>query len=229
MLLGDTGNPTGMEFIKPAIEDPDARKYIGAVSFHSWHGGTDAQLKLWGDAARKLNLPLFSAEGGTDPDAWNYPAVFEEPWFALDEIRLYVRICSLSQPRSVIHWQLTADYSVLAGGGNQPLRPTQRFWNLKQLGATPAGSNALPITSDKPSIIPCAYVNSKGTCTVHLINSGASRPATVTGLPAGVKEFRVHITDATRGMKELPRVPVSNGTAQLTLEPATFTTLMSTQ
>lgn len=45
---------------------------------------------------------------------------------------------------SILQWQLTANYSVLAGGGifgnEGPLQPTQRYWNLKQLGSTPAGA-----------------------------------------------------------------------------------------
>jgi len=36
-----------------------------------------------------------------------------------------------------MQWQLTTDYSVLSGGSvygeSGPLKPTQRFWNLKQL------------------------------------------------------------------------------------------------
>ena len=69
MLLGDTGNPTGDRFIDVARDDAEAAKYIGAVSFHSWNGGTIAQYKHFSDAAQKLNVPLLVAEGGLDPSA----------------------------------------------------------------------------------------------------------------------------------------------------------------
>ena len=119
-------------------------KYIGAVSFHSWRGCTDEILNQWHDAARQLNVPLLIGEGSTDAEAWNYPQIFQESSFALHEIDLYTRILAVSKPKSILQWQLTADYSILAGGGvfgeEGPLRPTQRFWNLKQLASTPERS-----------------------------------------------------------------------------------------
>jgi hypothetical protein len=51
---------------------------------------------------------------------------------------------------------LTADYSPLSGGGifgnNEPLHPTQRFWNLKQPASTPAGLKNISATSDKETV-----------------------------------------------------------------------------
>ena len=116
MLLGDTGNPTGDRFIDVARNDPEAAKYIGAVSFHSWHGGTVAQYTHFSEAARQLKVPLLIGEGGLDPSAHQYRAIFLEPWFCLDEISQYVEICRITQPLSILHWQLTADYSVLTAG-----------------------------------------------------------------------------------------------------------------
>ena len=69
MLLGDTGNPTGDKFIDVALADPEAAKYIGAVSFHSWNSGTIGQYTHFSEAARQLNVPLLVAEGGLDPAA----------------------------------------------------------------------------------------------------------------------------------------------------------------
>ena len=60
---------------------------------------------------------------------------------------------------------------------------------------------------------------------VHLVNNGAARTATVSGLPAGVKEMRVFVTDQRRGMQETGRVPVVQGTVQLPLDGMTFTSL----
>jgi hypothetical protein len=236
MLLGDTGNAKGIKFIDVAVEDPEAMKYVTAISFHSWRGGDDQLLASWRQAARKLNIPLLVAEAGTDPSAYSNPTLLRSPAYSLDEIALYIRICALCQPESLIQWQLTADYSLLAGytagrgGENQPPQPTQRFWNLKQLGSTPAGSFYLPITCDGPAVACAAFGDiANGVYAVHLVNNGATRPATLTGLPANLKEVRVYVTDSQRGMKEGDRIAVANGIVQFTLDTASYTTLIGGQ
>jgi hypothetical protein len=160
LALGDTSDANPIDFIKPAMHDPEAVKYVGAVDFHSWRGCTDEILAQWRDAARELNVPLVVAEGSTDAAAYRYPQIFNEQSFALYEINLYLRILAIAQPRSILQWQFTADYSVLAGGGifndNGPLRPTRRFWNLKQLASTPPRSFSLPVACDKQPNLTCA-------------------------------------------------------------------------
>ncbi|MBC8095818.1 MAG: hypothetical protein H7Y43_08395, partial [Akkermansiaceae bacterium] len=225
LLLGDTGNPTAGKFIDVTMADAEAVKHVGAVSFHSWHSGTTEQYKHFSDAARKLNVPVLIGEGGLDPAAHQYRAVFLEPWFCLNEIAQYVEICRVTQPLSILHWQLTHDYSVLTGGQNgEPLRPAQRFWLLKQLGLTAPGSASLPAMSDNSKVTPCAFTD-HGAPVVHLVNNGAARTATVTGLPTGVKEMRVIVTDRRRGMQEAGRVPVTGGTATVQLDAMSLTSL----
>jgi hypothetical protein len=171
------------------------------------------------------------AEGSTDAAAWNYPAVFQEPWFAMEEINLYTRMLAISQPLSILQWQLTADYSVLAGGGvfgdRGALRPTRRFWNLKQFASVPEGTFHLPISCSRADVT-CAALGdtASGRYAVHVVNNGASHPATLRGLPDSVKELRVYVTDATRKMEEAARIPVANGSASLVLAPASFITLV---
>lgn len=231
MLLGDTSDANPTDFIGPAMEDPATWHFIAGVSFHSWRGWSDELLTFWGEAAKKLNVPLLVGEGSTDAGAWRYPAIFSEPRFALEEIDLYTRMLALSQPKSILQWQLTADYSLLIGGGvlgdSGELRPTQRFWNLKQLAATPAGF-FLPVGCERADVS-CAALGdiANGTYTVHVVNNGAARPTTLSGIPAGVRELRVWVTDQARGMVEGPRIPVTDGTARFTLDPASFTTLMA--
>ncbi|MGO8926907.1 MAG: hypothetical protein ACLQU3_08470 [Limisphaerales bacterium] len=226
MLLGDTGNPTGDKFIDVALADPEAAKYIGAVSFHSWNSGTTEQYTHFSQAARKLDVPLLVAEGGLDPSAHQYRAIFLEPWFCLNEIAQYVEICRVAQPLSILHWQLTADYSILTGGnGGRPLEPAQRFWDIKQLGMTAPDSTAMPVTCDNSKVISCAFAD-HGACVVHLVNNGAARTATVSGLPTGLKEMRALVTDSRRGMQETGRVPVVQGTVQLPLAAMSFTSLV---
>ncbi|WP_460585431.1 glycoside hydrolase [Hymenobacter arcticus] len=232
LLLGDNSDATTYEFIYPALRDPAARPYIGAVSFHSWRGCDDATLAKWAAAAREIKLPLLVGEGSIDAQAWGYPAVFEESTYALQEITLYTRLLAQCQPLSILQWQLTSDYSPLAGGGiyGNPagLHPTQRFWNLKQLANTPENVVALPLTADRPKVAAAALGNpAQGVYALHLVNNGATRPVTLTGLPATVKALRFFVTDKTRAVQEGPRVAVAKGTARFTLEAGTYVTLES--
>jgi O-glycosyl hydrolase len=228
VLLGDTGNPRGIDFIDAALSDSNAAKYIGAVSFHSWHGGTIEQYQRWDDAARKLHVPLLVAEGGTDPGSYAYPGIFAEPWYALEEISQYVEICRICQPLSILQWQLTENYSLLSGGRNgAPFAPTQRFWQLKQLGSTPVRSAAIPVTCDKPNVVACAFVHREsGVYSIHLVNNGPTREVVVAGLPQTVKRLSVLSTDARRGMNEA-NAAVNGGRARMTIDTQSYLTLIS--
>jgi hypothetical protein len=230
MLLGDTGNPTPRpaNYIDPTIADPDAMKYVGAVSYHCWTGGSDAIIAKWGQVAQQFKLPLLIAEGGTDPNSYRTGSLFLEPWYGLDEINLYLRCMALSQPTSILHWQLTDNYSVLTGGRNgQPLQPTQRFYNLKQLNLTPPEAPSLAIASDRPRITAAAYGDATHGWAIHLINTGTTRNVTLSGLPASLTQLYPVITDASRSMKAQDPVPVSGGSAQFTLDYQSFVTLTS--
>ena len=78
MLLGDNSNATTYKFIYPALNDPQAKPFIGAISFHSWRGWDTDILQHWADAATKLNVPLLIGEGSIDASAFKYPAIFQE-------------------------------------------------------------------------------------------------------------------------------------------------------
>jgi hypothetical protein len=236
LLLGDTahGTPAALGFISPALEDPRLRGYVGAVAFHTWRGCTTADLRQWDAAARKLGVPLLVTESGPDAHLHEYPSVRLEPWFQLQEIDLYVRICADAQPATIMPWQLTTDYSVLTGGGvyseEGPLRPTQRFWNLKQLGLTPRGAFTLPITADQREVTSAAFGNlAEGVYVVHLVNNGGPRRAILRGLPEGVGELRCWVTNTTQGMEECAPVKVEAGTAEFSLPAASFVTLLGTR
>ncbi len=232
MLLGDNSDANTWSFIGPAMSDPETRPYIGAISFHSWRGWERETLEKWADAARRMDLPLIVGEGSIDAAAWNYPAIFSEPTYALQEINLYIRIMAICEPLTILQWQLTSDYSPLTGGGlsgnTSPLAPTQRFWNLKQLASTPKGLFAMPIGSDRPNIT-CAALgnNSKRIYAIHLVNNGATREATLRGFPKKLKTLRIFVTDKDRGMKEGAVVPVTDGEARFTLETGSYTELVS--
>jgi hypothetical protein len=235
MLLGDNSDATTYKFIYPALDDTATYRYIGAVSFHSWRGWDKETLQHWADASVRVNRPLIVAEGSIDAQAWGYPAIFEEPVYALEEINLYVRLLAICQPASILQWQLTSDYSPLSGGGgdrrdgnNEPLHPTQRFWNLKQLASTPAGLRNIAATSDKSSVSIAALGDlASDKYTIHLVNRGPFRTARLTGLPANIKSLRCWITDKDRAMQEEKAISVSKGTAVFNLAAGAYTTLSS--
>jgi hypothetical protein len=232
LLLGDTADANSYAFIKPAMQDAAARPYIGAVSFHSWRGWDTPTLQKWADAATQLQLPLLVGEGSIDAQAWAYPAIFEEPTYAREEISLYMRLLAICQPASILQWQLTSDYSPLLGGGifrnPAPLHPTQRFWNLKQLAATPKDVAYLPLIADRPNVTCAALGNlDKGVYALHIVNDGATRQVTLTGLPARVKTLRYYVTDPTRNNKQNASVPVVSGQARFTLDTGSYVTLVS--
>ena len=232
MLLGDNSDATTYTFIDPAMNDPDAKPYIGAVSFHSWRGTDEPTLKIWAAAATRLNVPLLVGEGSIDAAAYSYPDIFQEQMYALREIDLYMRLLAICQPLSILQWQLTADYSPLIGGGifgnNEPLHPGQRFWNLKQLSITPPNLFAMPISCDRPNI-DCAALgdNSKGIYAVHLVNNGTTREVTLTGLPASVKQLKLYTTTKALNMQDGGLVKVNNGQAKFKLLATSYTSLIS--
>lgn len=230
LLLGDNSDATTFDFILPALHDAGARPFIGAVSFHSWRGCDDTTLAKWRDAAREINVPLLIGEGSTDAAAHGYAEIFNESTFALYEINLYTRICAICQPLSILQWQLTSDYSLLWGDGiyrsQGALRPTQRFWNMKQLASTPADALAIPVTSDKENVNTAAFGNIvRGEYAVHIVNNGAARPAVISGLPQDVKTVRIYKTNTKDCMAET-EVAVEDGVVKMELPPLTFVTLI---
>ena len=231
MLLGDNSDATTYAFIDPALNDTDAKQYIGAISFHSWRGWDTPILQKWADAATELGVPLLVGEGSIDAAAWNYPDIFQEQTYALEEINLYTRMLAICQPASILQWQLTSDYSPLIGGGifgnNEPLHPGQRFWNLKQLSITPKGLFALPVRSNK-SDVSCAALgyNSKSVYAIHLVNNGTKRKVIVNGLPAGVKEMDIYITNKDTDMKR-NTVKIKDGAAEFKMPAVSYVTLIS--
>lgn len=233
MLLGDNSDANTYQFIYPAMNDAATHPYIGAVSFHSWRGWADTTLQKWADAATKMNVPLFIGEGSIDAAAWAYPKIFEEQTYASEEINLYVRMLNTCQPLSILQWQLTSDYSPLKGGGifgnnTEPLQPTQRFWNLKQMAAIPANLAAIPVSVNNEDITCAAQADiKKNIYVIHLVNNNGARKVTIKGLPATVKKLLVHVTSKTKNMQEEKPVAVVNGQAVLLLDAVSYVALVS--
>lgn len=234
LLLGDNSDATTFDFILPALNDEQTHRFIGAVSFHSWRGCDDETLHKWALAARQLNVPLIIGEGSTDAAAHGYAEIFNESTFAFYEINLYVRICAICQPLSILQWQLTSDYSLLWGdgiyGSKGALRPTQRFWNIKQLASTPIDALAIPVSVNRENVNCAAFGNmARGEYAIHIVNNGTARKAVISGLPDGVKNFKVYVTNAVDCMKEIATVNVDGQQTVLSLPAISFITLLSTE
>ncbi|MEX2400937.1 MAG: hypothetical protein WD423_09225 [Rhodothermales bacterium] len=235
LLLGDTADITGYDFVDVAVEDPATHPYIGAVSFHSWRGWSRENLREWDEVAERMDLPLVVGGGSVDAGAWRYPDIFLEETYAREEINLYMRIMALCQPLTILQWQLTADYSPLAGGGifgndEDPLHPTQRFWNLKQLASTPEDVRYLPVEVDRSDVTVAAVGDvDRSVYAVHLVNNGPTRKVTLSGLPDGLDALRFFVTDEERGMEEADAVRVVGGEASFTLPETSFTSLMKSE
>lgn len=234
ILVGDTGDASdrGIALVEHAMKDPEARQYMGPVSYHSWRGWQEETLSRWTEAAEELDLPLIIGEASIDAAGWRYPEFFNEQVYTMQEINLYTRILAINQPLSILQWQLTADYSVMAGGGifgdDGPFRPTQRFWNLKQHASTPENVFHMPITSSSDLVTNAAMGNNEtGVYAVHLVNNGASREATINGLPEDVEELKIVTTNKCSDMEEGVPVKVEDGQATFTLDTLSYVTLMT--
>lgn len=150
--------------------------------------------------------------------------------FALYEINLYTRLCNICQPVSILQWQLTADYSLLYGEGvlgeDGPLRPTQRFFNLKQLAMTPANAFAIPVSVDKDNINAAAMSNTvKGEAAVHIVNNGASCMAEVTGLPQSATKATAYITNSIQHA-ESQQIVIADGKTEIFMPAESFVTII---
>lgn len=224
MLLGDVANPRGTDrYVLKAAEDPEALKYVGAISFHSWGGASQQQYEAWAELADRLQLPLLVAELGTDASGWRGRS-FDSYWYGIEEIRLYQELLLHARPRGTMYWEFTADYSLVQINGAEIL-PTGRFWLTKHLtNLTPPNSGALAVSSDHPKVLISAF-RREGEYTVHVANTGAGRRAILTGLPNETGQWRVMLTTESEGYKELEPLNAEDGGLALDLPARSLLTL----
>jgi len=108
--------------------------------------------------------------------------------------------------------------------------PTQRFWNLKQLGATAKGSLSLPVKCNQPSIHCAAFGNAANNdYAVHIINNAADRNTTLKGLPKDIQELYIYVTNAKKNMQYEGAIQVVNGKAKFNLESSSYITCLTSK
>jgi hypothetical protein len=183
MLLGDTGGPRDTyKFVLQAASDAGALPYIGAVAFHSWGGGTPEQYAAWGDVAEWLKLPLLVTEMGVDPSAF-YTRSYDSYAYGLREAEMAQELLTDARPQGVQFWQFTDDYALARAAGDGTVEPTARLWLMKHFtDLTPVSSDALTAISDESDVLVTAF-RTQNDFTVHILNLGAARDASLGGLP----------------------------------------------
>lgn len=233
LLLADTSNatPKSRRFVEAGLASADARPYVGAVGFHTWGGCEEENLRAWSGLARALQVPLLVTESGPDSEAHRNPDLFLEERYQQQEIDLYVRLLAHAQPQSIMQWQLTADYSLLSGGGvygrkDTPLAPTRRFWNFKQLGLAPMGGHALQALTGASGVVAAGFADkARGRYVVHVVNNGAARATRVAGLPARESRIRAYATGKDHSMEPIPVVWELDGSARFDAPANSFCTV----
>ena len=200
MLVGDTANPRDSHrFVLPTAADPEAMRYVGAVSFHSWGDGTAAQYGAWGDVGAWLNLPLVVAEAGVDPGAYKN-RMYDSFDYGLKEARQFQELLRFARPQAIIYWQFTDDYGLVHVGANGLIEPTGRFWLMKQFAnLSPTKSEVVRTSSDQPEVLISAFTG-KDSLVVHILNIGPEREAVITGLP--ISEWKAVTTTEAAGFQE---------------------------
>lgn len=223
LLLGDTANPRDSHlFTLPTAGDPEAMRYVGAVSVHSWGNGTPEQYAAWGDVARWVGRPLLVAEAGVDPGAYRNNA-YDSFAYGLSEMRQFQQLLRYARPASLIYWQFTDDYGLVRVGPAGDIQPTGRYWMMKQFAnLTPAPGAAVATASDQPDVLISGFAGGSALA-VHILNDGPARNATVAGLPRG--RWRTVTTTETKGFAEGVLDHAGEGPLELALPARSLTTL----
>jgi len=225
MLLGDTANPRDSHaFTLAAAADPEAMRYVGAVSFHSWGNGTPAQYEAWADVATWLHLPLLVAEAGVDPGSWRNN-MYDSYDYGLKEARQFQDLLRFARPQALIYWQFTDDYGLVHVGPGGAIEPTGRFWLMKQfVNLSPQKSEVVGTSSDQSDVEISAFARD-ASLVVHILNLGADREAAISGLPAG--PWRTVTTTESAGYQEADAKPGEGaGPRTLHLPARSLTTLV---
>lgn len=222
MLAGDTANPRDShKFVLPTAADPAALRYVGALSVHSWGGGTPAQYHAWRDLAAWLHFPLVVAEAGTDPGSWRN-RIFDSYAYGLGEMRQYQELLREMQPQAIVYWQFTEDYGLVHVGPDGKIEPTGRFYLIQHFtNLTPRKCEAVTSDSDQPDVLVSAFAKGRA-LTIHILNVGPTREATITGLPSG--HWRTVVTTETESFKKSASGPSADG--RLTLPARSLTSLL---
>ena len=224
MLLGDATGPRDThKFVLEAAADPEAMRYVGAIGFHSWGGGTPEQYTAWGDVGEWLNLPLLVTELGVDAAAY-YTRSWDSYHYGLREARMTQELLTYARPQGTQYWQFTNDYALVRGGRDgAAVEPTARFWLMKHFtDLTPQKSRAIGVSSDQRNLLVTAF-RKEDAFAIHILNLGAARDVTVEGLPDG--EWQVKESTETAQYQDRAVQRQANASVQLRVPARSLLTL----
>jgi len=124
------------------------------------------------------------AEAGVDPGAYQN-AAYDSYGYGLREARQFQELLRFARPQALIYWQFTDDYGLVRVGAGGRIEPTGRFWLMKQfVNLSPAKSRVVATASDQADVLVSAFARGDA-LTVHILNDGPERDASISGLPAG--------------------------------------------
>lgn len=232
MLLADTTNPRDKHtYALPTAQDPEAMKYVGAISFHSWGGATPEQYRAWADLAKQIDRPLIVGELGYDAQAWRQRGLMETYRYAMQELKLIQQILRHARPQALLQWELTGDYGFgdieRDANGREIPQLQSRFWIFKHFAnLTPPNAEAIAIDCGDPSILCTAFRGDDGTLVLHLANLGLSRKVQLAGLPESVKQLKPIRTSRSEQYQSLEPIDHAEGGWELELPSQSLTTLV---
>jgi len=86
---------------------------------------------------------------------------------------------------------------------------------------------AMPVKSDRGNIIAAGLGdNDKGIYTIHIVNNGASRQASLKGLPSDTEWMKIYVTNENSKMSQRRMIRVREGIASFVAEANSFITLL---
>jgi hypothetical protein len=223
MLLGDATGPRDThKFVLEAAADPEAMRFVAAVGFHTWGGGTPEQYAAWGDVGEWLNLPLLITELGVDAAAYHTRS-WDSYHYGLREARMTQELLIHARPQGTQFWQFTNDYALARARPDGTVEPTARFWLIKHFtDLTPHKSEALGTSSDQPGVLFTAF-RKDGRYALHVLNLGAAREAVLEGVPDG--EWQPVETTETAHYETKSPVRSSEGALRLKLSSRSLLTI----
>jgi hypothetical protein len=231
LLLGDATGPRNThEFALAAAQDPEAMKYVKAVGFHSWGGGTPEQYRAWGDLAEWLQLPLLVTELGVDAQAYQ-AGMYDSFRYGISEVRMYQELLLYARPQGTQQWEFTADYGMVhterRADGGLDLVPTSRFWLVKHFtDLTPHNSDVLATASDNDKVLMTAFAqgpDGRRVYTLHVANMAAARQVVIEGVPD--VELRAVRTSENENFRELPAMRPQGGVLRFEIPTQSLLTL----
>jgi hypothetical protein len=235
LLLGDTASARNAEsYWAPTLADPAARKYIGALAYHTWDNPSAALLRRLASRARAEQLPLFLTEVGADASAWT-DGSFREWDYALKELALYMKLFREAAPTTLLQWQFSNDYALVEAAG-KTITPTRRYYFIKQFcNWTPLPAVACAVATNVEAVQAAAFLalaadktaaaNTAPAVVLHLANFGAAREARLVGIPRRLNQVTGVVSGYEDAYRYVDELRVENGAVQLNLPTHSLTTL----